>query len=590
MRDGVRLFTVLYIPRDTSRRYPFLLNRDAYGVRPYGPENYRPWAGPYMDFSTEGFIFVYQDVRGRWKSEGEFVHHVPIVPGSTKPDESTDTFDTITWLLANVPNNNGRVSERGVSWTGWETAMGMIHAHPALKLSSPQAPPEDQFFGDDYHSGGAFELAYAFDWMAENAHVRTGPTEHQDTPFRFPTVDGYRFFLALGAAANAKRYFGESVPAYDDLMVHGTYDDYWRARNVPQHLRDVMHPVLVVGGWFDAEDFAGPFHMYRGLEQHSPGNQAHLVVGPWDHGGWARNTGTSLFGISFGSDTAGDFRRHVELPFFKQILKDEGAVDLPKALMFETGGNRWRACTEWPPHGVVPTPLYLDAEGRASFNPARQPSFDEYVSDPRRPVPYTAEITPREGRRWVLEDQRFAATRPDVLLYESDPLREDLTIAGPIPVELFASTTGTDSDWVVKLIDVFPPDAPDPDPNPAAIRMGGYQMLLVGDVLRGKFRANFSHQTPMVPSRTTRLAFDLGDRYHTFLKGHSIAVQVQSSWFPMFDRNPQTFVDIYHARPSDYRRATQRIYRGGRAASRLVLPVAAGGGCASADISRLDRR
>lgn len=582
MRDGVKLFTVLYLPRHTSKTYPFLVTRDAYGVRPYGPENYRPWAGAYLDFSKEGFIFVYQDVRGRWKSEGEFIHHDPIVKGSKRPNPSTDMYDTVEWLLANVPNHNGRVSQRGVSWPGWEVAMGMIDAHPAIRLSSPQAPPQDQFFGDDYHSGGAFQLAYAFSWMAENARVRTGPTETEAPLFDYGTPDGYRFFLELGAAADAKKYFGDSVPTYDDFMKHGTYDEYWRARNVPQHLSGVKHPVLIVGGWFDAEDFAGPFHMFRGLEKRSPGNDTHLVVGPWDHGGWARNLGDSLAGIPLGAKTGEDFRQLVELPFFRYHLKDAGSVALPKALMFETGGNRWRRCAQWPPMGVVARRIFLGANGQLSFEApavARALAYDEYVSDPRKPVPYTSEIIAREGRRFVVEDQRFVATRSDVLVYESEPLREDVTIAGPVPVELFASTTGTDSDWVVKLIDVFPGDTKDPSPNPFGVRLGGYQMLLVGDILRGKFRNSFEKPEPMKPGEPTRIAFNLGDRYHTFLKGHRIMVQVQSSWFPMLDRNPQSFVDIYHAKPGDYRAAMQRIYREARHASSLSLPVVSGGGC-----------
>jgi putative CocE/NonD family hydrolase len=582
MRDGVRLFTVLYMPRDRSQTYPFLVTRDAYGVTPYGPDNYRRWAGAYVEFSKEGFIFVYQDVRGRWKSEGEFVDHDPYVAGSSHPNSSTDMYDTVEWLLANVPNHNGRVSQRGVSWTGWEASMGMINAHPAIRLSSPQAPPQDQFFGDDYHSGGAFQLAYAFHWMAENARVRPTPTETAVPPFDYGTPDGYRFFLDLGAAANAKRYFGDTVPTYDDFMDHGTYDDYWKARNVPQHLSGVKHPVLIVGGWHDAEDFAGVFHLFHGLEKRSPGNDTHMVVGPWDHGGWARNPGDSFGPIQYGSKTGEYFRQEVELPFFRRHLKDVGTVDLPKALMFETGGNRWRRCEEWPPKTAAPRGLYLAAGGVATFDaPAASapPAFDEYVSDPRKPVPYTAEITTQESRRWVVEDQRFVASRPDVLVYETEPLAADLTIAGPVPVELFASTTGTDSDWVVKLIDVYPDDARDPEPNPTGVRMGGYQMLLVGDILRGKFRGSFERPQPMTPRAVTKIAFALPDRYHTFLKGHRIMVQVQSSWFPMFDRNPQTFVDVYHAAPKDYRSATQRIHRGGRVPSRLLLPVVPGGGC-----------
>ena len=532
MRDGIKLFTVLYIPRDTSRRYPFVVTRDAYGVRPYGPDNYKTFAGPYLDFSREGFIVAYQDVRGRWKSEGEFIHHDPIVRNPTRSNESTDMRDTVDWLLANVPNNNGRVSQRGVSWTGWEAAMGMINAHPAIRLSSPQAPPQDQFFGDDYHSGGAFQLAYAFHWMSENARKRKAPTEVTDAPFEYGTPDGYRFFLDLGAAANAKKYFGEEVPTYEDFMNHGTYDEYWRSRNVPQHFSGVKHPVLIVGGWWDAEDFSGVFHMFRGLEKLSPGNDTHIVVGPWDHGGWARNPGDAFYGMQYGTKTGEDFRRQDEVPFFRQHLKDGPPINLPKALMFETAGNRWRRCEAWPPSGATSTKVFLGPNGSLSFTaPAAgpAPNFDEYVSDPRKPVPYTAEIIATEGRKWMVEDQGFVATRPDVLVYESEPLAEDRTFAGPPSVELFASTTGTDSDWVVKLIDVFPGDAKDPSPNPLNLKMAGYQMLLVGDVLRGKFRNSFEKPEPMKPGEPTRIAFELPDRYHTFLKGHRIMVQAQSS-------------------------------------------------------------
>jgi len=586
MRDGVKLFTVLYLPRDTSKRYPFLVTRDAYGVRPYGPEAYRPWGGAYTDFSKEGFIFVYQDVRGRWKSEGTFIHHEPYVPGGPGPNSTTDMRDTVDWLLKNVPNHNGRVSQRGVSWPGWEAAMGMIDAHPAIRLSSPQAPPQDQFLGDDYHSGGAFQLAYGFAWMSQNARVRTGPTENDSSTFNYGTPDGYRFFLALGAAANAKKYFGDTVPTYDDFMRHGTYDAYWQARNVPQHMNNITHPVLIVGGWFDAEDFAGPFHLWRGLEQRSPRHQARLVVGPWDHGGWGRNVGDNFAGMPFGSNTGDYFRQRVELPVFRHYLKDEGSIaHLPRVLMFETGGNRWRACDTWP---VASTPrrLYLRDGGLASFESAGATTFDEYVSDPAKPVPYTSEIIATEGRRWMVEDQRFVASRPDVLVYETAPLDADVTIAGPTPADLFVSTTGTDGDWVVKLIDVFPDNAPAPEPNPLRLVMGGYQMLVVGDIKRAKFRNDYTHAVSMVPGEVTRVPVELGDRYHTFRKGHRIMVQVQSSWFPMFDRNPQTFTDIYHASPGEYRRATHRVYHGGASASSLTLPVVADGGCPIQDTSR----
>lgn len=585
MRDGVRLFTIVYTPKDISQTYPFLIERTPYSIPPYGVADYPPFLGPSPEFTKERYIFVYQDARGKFRSEGQFIHHWPIIKGSGEPNPSTDMYDTVDWLLAHVPNRNGRVGQFGVSYAGWEVAMGMIRAHPAIKASSPQAPPQDQFLGDDYHSGGAFQLAYAFNWMAANARTRTQPNEADSRPFDFGTPDGYRFFLKLGVAANAKKYFGDSVPTYDDFMRHGTYDEYWRERNLPKDLVGIKHRVLIVAGWFDAEDFWGPFRMYRAIEQKNPGNQTHLVVGPWLHGGWARMNGDRLGDINFGSKTGEYFRRHIELPFFNYYLKDEGKLDLPKALVFETGRNRWRRCEAWPPKEVTPKQLYLRAEGKVSFTPPPVATpgapFDEYVSDPRKPVPHTAEITTKEGQLWVVEDQRFVSTRPDVLVYESEPLPEDLTIAGPIPVELFVSTSGTDSDWIVKLIDVFPNNARDPEPNPRGVRMGGYQMLLTADILRGKFRNSFSKPEPMTPNQVTRVAFELGDRYHTFLKNHRIMVQVQSSWFPMFDRNPQTYVDIYHAKPSDYRPARERVYRSGRAASHLVLPVIVDGNARS---------
>lgn len=563
MRDGVRLFTIIYSPRDTSQRYPFLLTRTGYGIPPYGPDDYRPVLGPHAGFTEEGYIFAYQDTRGRFRSEGEFVHHAPYIKGSGRANESTDTYDTIDWLLKNVSNHNGRVGQYGISLAGWHASMGLIEAHPALRASSPQAPPQDQFLGDDYHSGGAFQLAYAFNWMSSNARARAAPTDAPAKRFDFGTPDGYRFFLELGAAANARKLFRDEVPTWNDYMAHGTYDDYWQVRNVPKDLHDVRTPVLVVAGWFDAEDHYGPFMMYRALASKNPRNVNRLVVGPWSHGGWARGTGESLGHIRFDSKTSEYFRTDIELPFFNYYLKDKGAMTLPSVVTFETGRNRWRMHDEWPPKEATEAKLHLRANSRLSFTPPpgeEGDAFDTYLSDPQKPVPYTAAITTSEGSTFAVEDQRFAATRPDVLVYESDVLTEDVTIAGPLEATLHVATTGTDGDWVVKLIDVFPGNAPDPEPNQQGIRMGGYQMLLAGDIMRAKFRNSFSAPEPLEPNQVTPLRFPLGDRYHTFRAGHRIMIQVQSSWFPMFDRNPQSFVDIYHAQPSDFQQATQRVY------------------------------
>jgi uncharacterized protein len=587
MRDGVKLFTIVYAPRDTTRRYPLLMTRTAYGIAPYGADEYRAVVGPNNDFARDGFIFVYQDARGKFKSEGEFVHHVPYVKGSPRPNESTDTWDTIDWLVKNVPNNNGRVGQWGISWDGWEVSQGMIDAHPALKASSPQAPPQDQFLGDDYHSGGAYQLMYGFNWMSTNARARTAPSERPVERFDYGTPDGYRFFLDLGAAAEARKYFADDVPTWNDHMTHGTYDEYWRSRNVPKDLDHVTHPVLIVAAWFDAQDFYGPFRMYRAMKEKNPGNKTTLVVGPWLHGGWARGAGDTLGHINFSSKTAERYRTEIELPFFDFHLKGRApaqtapygggaGLSLPEAVVFETGANRWHDHGEWPPKGTRSRPLYLRANGRLAFSPPSDRSdaaFDAYVSDPRKPVPYTAEITTIEGHVFMVEDQRFVAGRPDVLVYETEPLADDLTIAGPIDVNLDVATTGTDGDWVVKVIDVYPGDAPDPTPNPEHVRMGGFQMLLTGDILRAKFRGSMSAPEPMVPNQPTTLRFTLGDRYHTFLKRHRLMVQVQSSWFPMFDRNPQTFVDIYHAQDSDYRKAEHRVFRSASQPSFLTLPV-----------------
>ena len=576
MRDGVKLFTIIYAPRDTSHKYPFMLTRTAYSIAPYGPDDYRATVGPSAEFTREGYIFVYQDVRGRFKSEGNFIHHLPFDGNPNRPNESTDTYDTIEWLLKNVPNHNGRAGQWGISWDGWETSMGMIDAHPALKASSPQAPPQDQFFGDDYHSGGAYQLMYGFAWMSSNARARNAPTEQRTARFDYGTPDGYRFFLDLGAAANAIQYFGDTVPTWNDHMQHGAYDAYWQARNVPKDLGGVRHPVLIVAGWFDAEDFWGPFRMHGVLKQKNAAN-TYLVVGPWAHGGWARGNGDRLGAIPFGSNTSAFYRSEVELPFFNFYLKDKGKLDLPRALAFETGRNEWRRSGQWPPEGTSKRTLYLRAGGRLSFDPpgaTEAQASDSYVSDPGKPVPYTAEIRTTEGQLFTVEDQRFASKRPDVLVYETEPLAAPLTIAGPIAADLHVSTTGTDSDWIVKLIDVYPDNAPDPEPNPANIRMGGYQMLLAGDILRAKFRDSFSKPVPMVPGRPAQLQFELGDRYHTFLQGHRLMVQIQSSWFPMFDRNPQKFVDIYHAAASDYVKATQFVHRTPSMPSSVSVQVA----------------
>jgi putative CocE/NonD family hydrolase len=580
MRDGVKLFTIVYQPKDNSQKCPFLIHRTPYGSPPYGPDAYRASLGPSRDFAKEGYIFVYQDVRGKFKSEGDFVVMRPIKPdkrGSRDTDESTDTYDTIEWLLKNIPNHNGRAGQWGISYSGSQTVWGMIDAHPALKASSPQAPAIDMFLGDDFHHNGAFRLMYTFSWLSGSARSRSSPSENRDAPFDYGTPDGYSFFLKSGSVANINdRYFQNRVPTWNEYMEHPDYDDYWQRQNPVRYLKNIRHAILNVAGWFDAEDFYGPLETYNSIEKYNPSNNSTIVIGPWLHGGWASMPGDSLGEIKFGSKTGEYFRQNVELPFFDYYLKEKGEPKLPEALVFETGANEWRQFDSWPPGNTDPKMLYFQADGKLSFNAPNGSSataYDSYVNDPHKPVPFSSEIRTTQGHLWMVEDQRFAASRPDVLAYESDPLTKDITIAGPILASLYCSTTGTDTDWVVKLIDIYPGDAPDNVPNPRGIRMGGYQMLLAGEVFRAKYRNSYSHPEPMVPDEPTKIEFSLRDRFHRFLKGHRIMVQVQSSWFPVIDRNPQKFMDIYKARDSDFQSATNKIYRSRKMPSGVKVNV-----------------
>ena len=579
MRDGTKLFTIVYTPRDTTRSYPIILFRTPYSIPPYEPDAYRARLGPSSEFDRDGYIFVFQDVRGKFRSEGEFEVMRPFKPVKKTPrdvDESSDTYDTIDWVLKSIPRHNGRVGMWGVSYPGWQTVMGMMNAHPALKAASPQASPSDMFIGDDFHHNGAFRLMYAFSWLAGNARTRTGPATSGGGRFSYGTPDGYRFFMEAGAPARIDSlYFHGQVPAWNDFMQHPNYDSYWKDQNVLKDLGTVPAdlPILNVAGWFDAEDFYGPMSIYYTLEKLHPRNRSILAVGPWLHGGWNSMSGEELGNIRFGSPTSRHFQTQVQFPFFQCHLKDQCTTTLAEATVFETGGNTWRTHDAWPPRATESRKLYFHGNGKLSFDPPSGAGFDEYIHDPGKPVPFSAEIRTTQGHLWMIEDQRFAATRPDVLVYESDPLTEDVTISGPIIANLYASTTGTDADFVVKLIDVLPGDAPNNDPNPSGVRMGHFQMLLAGEVFRAKYRESYERPVPMVPGQVTHVEFDLRDRFHTFRKGHRVMVQVQSSWFPVIDRNPGLFTDIYHARPSDYRRTTQRIHRSPAQASHLLVRV-----------------
>jgi putative CocE/NonD family hydrolase len=578
MRDGVKLYTQIYAPRDTGQKYPILLFRTPYSIGYYEQGRYRSYLGPNRAYAEEGFIFVYQDVRGKFKSEGEFVvmrPHKRIKRSPQDTDESSDTYDTIEWLLENIPNHNGRVGQWGISYPGFQTVMGMIDAHPALVASSPQASPSDMWIGDDFHHNGAFRLMYTFGWLANNAQTRSGTTERRITRFDFGTPDGYQFFLELGPVSNVdKKYFHGRVPTWNEYMEHGDYDQYWKKQNVLPYLENIEHAVLNVAGWFDAEDFYGPMSIYYTLEKKNPNNKSTLVVGPWLHGGWARMDGDTLGNIRFDSKTGEYFREKVEQPFFDYYLKDLGEMKLPEALVFVTGLNEWEAYERWPPKASIERNLYLRADGKLSFDaPSEKDEKDSFISDPNKPVPYTAEIRTSQGHLWMVEDQRFAAQRPDILVYQTDILKEDITIAGPIIASLFVSTTGTDADWVVKLIDVYPGNAPDPEPNPGSVRMGNFQMLVGADVFRGKYRNSFEHPEPFVPGKVTKIQYDMRDKCHCFRKGHRIMIQIQSTWFPVIDRNPQKFVDIYHARESDFQKAAHTVYRSAQYPSHIKIRI-----------------
>jgi putative CocE/NonD family hydrolase len=582
MRDGARLFTAVYAPKNDSQRYPFLITRTPYSVSPYGVDQYPSQLGPSEHFQKEGFIFVYQDARGRYMSEGEFLQVRPFnaAKGPKDIDESTDTYDTIEWLLKNVSNNNGRAGMVGISQPGFHVAASIINSHPALKAASPQAPTADYYMGDDVYHNGAFMLGANFGFYS--SFVARGATPEPPKPaVRFDpgTPDMYDFFLRTPvplARMNAE-LFGGKATYWQEIVDHTTYDEFWKKRSLWRFMDGVKCAVLNVGGWFDAEDPVGPLKIYRAVEEKNPGIANMLVMGPWSHGGWAGGTGASLGNLNFGVRTSEYFRENIQFPFFMQHLKDKPA-SMPEAWMFVTGLNEFRRLDVWPPKDLQPTTLYFDGNGGLSrTRPAGPVEFDEYVSDPNRPVPYVGYIASGMTGDYMTEDQRFASRRPDVLVYRTAPLEHDMIIAGPVKVNLHVSTTGTDSDYVVKLVDVYPniyptPAAPAGQPvRSDAVKMGGYQQLVRGEPFRGKYRKSFEKPEPFVPGEPAAITYELPDVYHAFRKGHSVMIQVQSAWFPLVDRNPQVFMEIPTAKPSDFKKATQRVYRSGAMASSITV-------------------
>ena len=610
MRDGVKLYTVIYVPKEASTAipYPFLMTRTPYSAGPYGEQNYRTRGpGPSQELSAEEYIFVYQDVRGRYLSEGQFEEMTPTLAAATTVtntahDESTDTFDTIEWLLKNVPGNNGRVGMMGISYPGFYASAALPNAHPALKAVSPQAPVTDEFIGDDARHKGAFFLLDNFEFTNNFDVPRPKPVAKYKELFKFKPKDAYTFFLTLGPLKNANgtKYFNHRARIWNEYQQHETYDAYWQARNIRPALTGVKPAVLVVGGWFDAEDLYGALNTYKTIEAQNPGTTNRLVMGPWTHGAWSRPDWSSFGPLSFGSNTAQTFRETLETPFFNFYLKDKGTFNPAEATVFNTGTNEWKTYAAWPPQTIETRTLYFQSSNGLDFSPPTpkteiekmpekggpehivsninlkpRADFSQYVSDPANPVPYTDGVYASRNSEYMIEDQRFASKRPDVLTFQTEPLADDLTLAGPLTADLFVSTSGTDADFIVKVIDVLPADSPAPLPNPKNLQMNGYQRLVRAEVMRGRFRNSFSQPEAFKPNEPTEVKYELPDVLHTFKKGHRLMVQVQSTWFPLVDRNPQTFVPISTADAKDFQKATIKLYHeAGRASTVRVQVVA----------------
>ena len=598
MRDGSKLFTSVYVPKDAvteGKTYPIMYSRTPYSVRPYGIDQYPASLGPSELFAREKFIFVYQDVRGRYLSEGEYVPVRPYKPVKAGPrdfDESSDTYDTIEWLVKNIRNNSGKVGVWGISQPGFFSTAALLDAHPALVAVSPQAPVTDYYLGDDSYHNGAFMLAHRFNFY-QGFRQREGEPQPapsvSPTPFNFGTPDGYDFYLSMGSLANAdEKYFKHKQPFWLLNLEHTTYDETWQSRAIWKYLKAIRPAVLTVGGWFDTEDPQGPLRMYEFMEKNTPPETNVLVMGPWTHGGFSRGDGERVGNINFGSKTGLYYRETIELPFFLHYLKGTGDGKFPKAYIFETGTNQWHRFDSWPPKQAQSRDMYLSAKGGLSWQRPSETGFEEYLADPNKPVPYIAYQATSVRGDYMTEDQRFASTRPDVLVFKTEPLDHDITVMGPIRVDLKVSTTGTDSDFDVKLIDVYPPDYPDFNAPPPAsgaaavapatlpantVKMGGYQQLVRGEPFRGKFRKSFERPVPFEPGKPDRINYPMPDVAHTFRARHSIMVQVQSSWFPLTDRNPQKFMEIPKALSTDFVKATQRVYIGGADGSRIQLRI-----------------
>jgi len=590
MRDGINLFTAIYVPTDSAEKHPILFVRTPYSCSPYGPDKFssRLYESYWINYLKAGYIIALQDVRGKYMSEGDFVDLRPFNPNKkgTEFDEASDTYDAIDWMVKNVPGNNQRVGVFGISYPGFYATMAALSGHPALKAVSPQAPVTDWFQGDDFHHNGVFFLLDGFGFYSGFGKPRPHPTTQGSPGYNIPGQDNYDFFLKTGALKNFSAIMGDSIRFWNDMMNHSDYDAWWKARNPRNFVDNIKPAMLVVGGLFDAEDCFGAWNLYKAIESKSRNTDNRLVMGPWFHGGWGgRSDGSYLGNVRFGEKTSEYYQQHIEIPFFEFYLRLKGTVrDIAEANIFFSGENKWRLLQQWPPRNMVNSSLYLLNNGKLSLDiapeltKAPQTGFSEYISDPAHPVPYTEDVHSGRTREYMTDDQRFASRRTDVLSFSTEVLTEDISLGGPVVADLMTSLSTTDADFVVKLIDVFPDDfqydkAVYGKGNGKEYPMGGYQMLVRGEIMRGKFRNSFEKPEPFVPGKITEVKYSLPDIAHTFKKGHKIMVQIQSSWFPLADRNPQKFTDIYHCNDADFQKASIRIYHDALHASKIIIPV-----------------
>ncbi len=583
MRDGTKLFTAFYIPKDSSEKHPILFNRTPYSCSPYGEDKFsgRLLFSYWVNYLKEGYIIAIQDVRGKWMSEGEFMDIRPFNPAKkgTETDEASDTYDAIDWMINNIPSNNKRVGVFGISYPGFYSTMAALSGHPALKAVSPQAPVTEWFMGDDFHHNGAFFLMDGFSFYSGFGKPRPKPTTQGSPGYQFKTQDNYDFYLRTGALKNFAKIMGDSIAFWKDLYAHPNYDDWWKARNPMNFVTNVKPAMLIVGGLFDAEDCYGAWNLYKAIEAKSKFTENKLVMGPWSHGGWGgRADGSYLGNVRFGSKTSEYYQRNIEIPFFNFYLKLRGTVhDIAEATIFFTGENEWRNMKQWPPKEITSMDINLVPGENLALEIVHRKfgKYSEYISDPAHPVPYTEDVHLGRTAEYMTDDQRFASRRTDVLTFSTDVLSEDITVAGPVIADLVTSISTTDADFVVKIIDVFPDtfryenNYLSARPGTQAYPMGGYQMLVRGEIMRGRYRNSFEKPEAFKPNERTNVKFTLPDIAHTFKKGHKLMIQVQSSWFPLADRNPQKFVNIYTCDDSDFQKATIRIYDD----SKIILPV-----------------